>query len=705
MAVLWIQHVGLHPDLHARLRLIDEGMNWWQAVLTIFLGNVIVLVPMVLNAHAGTKYGIPFPVYCRASFGILGANVPALLRALVACGWFGIQTWIGGGAIYKILTVFIPAWDELAELAVHRHQRRRSSAASCSSGRSTCWSIYKGIESIRMLLNIKAPLLIVLGLALLAWAYYAAGGFGADALASRRSSRRAAEGGPVLAVLLPVAHRQRRLLGHARRSTFPTSAATPTRSATRCSARRSACRRRWACTRSSASPSPAPPSSSTAQTIWDPVVVLEQVHRTRSCSSSRWSRCASPRWPRTSPPTSSARPTTSPISGREWISFRIGGLITGVIGILIQPWKLVADPTGYILHVARSATRRCLGAVGGVLIADYFVIRRTRLDLAGLYRRTARTGTPAASTRWRSSRWCSASPRASPAFWPPFRQLAERRSRRFWTRASTTTPGSSASACRSSCTSCLMAIRWREWSTQTAERELNRHVTTIASLLRRSLVAIAACVVAVVICYYFVDRPVAFFVHDHEIAKFDEFRWLTEPPPLVQSWSPLVLVLLAIRRAFGPWRRWQHALFVACVSLIVADQFRESLGDLCGRYWPETWHNNNPSLIGTGAYGFHPFEVGDDIGSFPSGHAARIVGFVTRVLARHAARPLALRDHRAADARRARGDELPLRRRRHRRQRAGRDRRHVGARDYLATVGSIDCAPRSAERIAIITAP
>ena len=89
--------------------MIEEGMNWWQAILTIFLGNVIVLVPMVLNAHAGTKYGIPFPVYCRPSFGILGANVPALLRALVACGWFGIQTWIGGAAIYQIMGVFIPS--------------------------------------------------------------------------------------------------------------------------------------------------------------------------------------------------------------------------------------------------------------------------------------------------------------------------------------------------------------------------------------------------------------------------------------------------------------------------------------------------------------------------------------------------------------------------------------------------------------------
>src|SRR6185369_7200274 len=93
--------------------LINGGMNWWQAVLTIFLGNLIVLVPMVLNAHAGTKYGIPFPVYCRASFGVLGANVPALLRALVACGWFGIQAWIGGAAIYQIAAIFIPGWKDL----------------------------------------------------------------------------------------------------------------------------------------------------------------------------------------------------------------------------------------------------------------------------------------------------------------------------------------------------------------------------------------------------------------------------------------------------------------------------------------------------------------------------------------------------------------------------------------------------------------
>jgi NCS1 family nucleobase:cation symporter-1 len=146
-------------------------------VFTIFLGNVIVLIPMVLNAHAGTKYGIPFPVYCRPSFGLIGANVPALLRALVACGWFGIQTWIGGQAIYHILTIYFPSWSETAKLPY----------IAINPPELLCflffWSInifviYRGIESIRLLLNIKAPLLIVMGLLLLAWAYRQAGGFG-----------------------------------------------------------------------------------------------------------------------------------------------------------------------------------------------------------------------------------------------------------------------------------------------------------------------------------------------------------------------------------------------------------------------------------------------------------------------------------------------------------------------------------------------
>ena len=152
--------------------------------------------------------------------------------------------------------------------------------------------------------------------------------------------------------------------------------------------------------------------------------------------------------------------------------------------------------------------------------------------------------------------------------------------------------------------------------------------TIYRRLLRGTATALAICVPLVVLCYFFVDRPVAWFVYRHETNRLPGLKWLTEPPPLVQGWSPLVAAIVLAAWARITPRRWQQALVVACVSLIVADQCRESLGDVCGRYWPETWHDDNPSLIGNGAYGFHPFETRDDVGSFPSGHAARIAGFL-----------------------------------------------------------------------------
>jgi membrane-associated phospholipid phosphatase len=146
-------------------------------------------------------------------------------------------------------------------------------------------------------------------------------------------------------------------------------------------------------------------------------------------------------------------------------------------------------------------------------------------------------------------------------------------------------------------------------------------------LLIRSAAGLAVTAVLVVVCYFHVDRQVAYFVAGHKFADTRAIVWLTEPPPLAQSWSPLVAAVILAGWAWRTLRRWQRVLLVACLTLIVADQARESLGDLCGRYWPETWHNN-PSLIGTGAYGFHPFETGDDVGSFPSGHTARIAAFL-----------------------------------------------------------------------------
>src|SRR5436305_12114934 len=146
-------------------------------------------------------------------------------------------------------------------------------------------------------------------------------------------------------------------------------------------------------------------------------------------------------------------------------------------------------------------------------------------------------------------------------------------------------------------------------------------------LLLRALIMTVLCIAAVLVCYFWIDRPVAFFVYRHHINTFQVFRWFTYPPPEVQNWSALVLTILVVRRAWGPFVRWQKVLLVACISLIVADDFRISLGDVFGRYWPQTWTHDNPSLIGTGTYGFHPFQRGDDVGSFPSGHACRILGF------------------------------------------------------------------------------
>ena len=150
--------------------LMEQGMNWWQAMLTILLGNSIVLVPMVLNAHAGTKYGISFPVLCRASFGVRGANLPALLRAIVACGWFGIQTWIGGLALNALLRAAWPGWAEV--------RRRHAPSPSRSFWLIQVGIILKGLEGIKQLESWSAPLLLAGGGMLLVWAIKAGGGLG-----------------------------------------------------------------------------------------------------------------------------------------------------------------------------------------------------------------------------------------------------------------------------------------------------------------------------------------------------------------------------------------------------------------------------------------------------------------------------------------------------------------------------------------------
>ena len=383
-AALWISMSACIPTYMLASSLIGGGMNWSQAVGTIFLGNLIVLAPMILNAHAGTKYGIPFPVFCRASFGTTGANVPALLRALVACGWFGIQTWIGGNAIYQILGVFFPALTHSPALAFLGAHAPNAPQLVCFLGfwAVNVFVIYRGIDSIRFLLSIKAPLLIFLGLALLVWAYRAAGGFGPILSQPSAFAPGQPKAGQFYKFFVPAltgmisfwatlslnipdfsryARTQRdqvlgQALGLPATMAFYSFIGVAVTSAT---------------------------TIIYGQTIWDPVIVLTHFKNPVVLVIAMLALCVATLATNLAANVVGPANDFAALSPRR-ISFRTGGLITGVIGILIMPWKLIADPTGYIFTwlVGYSAL---LGPIAGILIADYFVLRHRTLDVRSLY--------------------------------------------------------------------------------------------------------------------------------------------------------------------------------------------------------------------------------------------------------------------------------------------------------------------------------
>ena len=379
-AALWVSMSACIPTYMLASSLISSGMNWWQAVLTIFLGNLIVLVPMVLNAHAGTQYGIPFPVYCRAAFGTLGANVPAILRALVACGWFGIQTWIGGDAIYKICaTIF------------NLHPAPATNWLGITFPHFLCfllfWGInmfvvYRGIETIRWLLNIKAPLLIALGLLLLAWAYQRAGGFGPILSQPSQFDPGQPQAGRFWSYFFPALTG---MIGF----WATLSLNIPDFSRYAKSQRDQVIGQTLGLPLTMALYSfiGVAVTSATAiifgETIWNPVDVLTRFQNPIVLVIAMLALCIA------TLATNIAANVVSPANdfahlAPQKISFRLGGLITGVVGVLMLPWKLVADPSGYIFTwlIAYSAL---LGPIGGILIADYFVYRRRKLDVAALY--------------------------------------------------------------------------------------------------------------------------------------------------------------------------------------------------------------------------------------------------------------------------------------------------------------------------------
>ncbi len=379
-AALWISMSACIPTYMLASSLIGGGMNWSQAIITIFLGNLIVVIPMILNAHAGTRYGIPFPVFCRASFGTRGANIPALMRAFVACGWFGIQTWIGGNAIYKIMSIFIPS------LALHT-----TTAFGINLPQFLCflffWGInmlvvYKGIDSIRWLLNIKAPLLIVLGLLLLAWAYRSAGGFGPILSQPSAFDPGQPKSGQFFSFFVPALTG---MIGF----WATLSLNIPDFSRYARSQRDQVVGQALGLPLTMALYSfigVAVTSATTiiyGETIWDPVDVLTRFKNPVVLVVAMVSLCIATLATNIAANVVSPANDFSHLAPRR-ISFRLGGLITGVIGVVMMPWKLVADPSGYIFTwlVGYSAL---LGPIGGIMIADYYVWRRRELHVAALY--------------------------------------------------------------------------------------------------------------------------------------------------------------------------------------------------------------------------------------------------------------------------------------------------------------------------------
>lgn len=379
IAALWIGMSVVITTYTLAGGFIEAGMNWWQAMITILLGNTIVLIPMILNAHAGTKYGVSFPVLSRAAFGTVGANVPAMLRAIVACGWFGIQTWIGGTAIDALLAVMFPAWKTLfggaaiLEVAIHTW------IAFFLFWAIQVFIILKGVEGIKHLETWSAPLLLIGGLVLLVWASWRAGGLGhvltqSAALQKQQNSFWTIFPGGLtasvgywatLSLNIPdftryAQSQKSQMLGQALGLPLTMTAfafiGVAVTSAT-------------LLIYGVAIPNPVD-----LMARFDSVVIVlfaTAVIFAAQLTTNMAANVVSP-----SNDFSNLNP--------RLISYVTGGLITAVIGVLMMPWKLMSSMSAYIFTwlIGYSGL---MGAIAGILICDYWVLRKRRLQLAELF--------------------------------------------------------------------------------------------------------------------------------------------------------------------------------------------------------------------------------------------------------------------------------------------------------------------------------
>jgi NCS1 family nucleobase:cation symporter-1 len=386
-------------------------MNWWQALLTIGLGNLIVLIPILLNAHPGTKYGIPFPVLARSSFGTVGANVPALLRAVVACGWFGIQTYIGGEAVRTFLVAAWPAFDQVGGGTMILGLGIPSAITFMIFWSINILIVLVGMNAVRVFENWSAPLILLMGAWLLIWMVSRAGGLGP--IFDRPSSF--ATNADFWKVFVPSLTgmigfwatlslnipdftrfgrgQREQMLGQV--LGLPTTMIAFSMMAVIITSAAETILK-----------------GSDPKTLWDPVVVLAQITSSKAPAGLDAPLLASEGTRivvavlslfGVAVATISANIAANVISpandfanlAPRLISFKMGGVITGVVGIVIMPWKLLASADTYIFDwlVGYSAL---LGPIAGIMIADYWILRRKELDVPDLYRTTGRY----AGTNW-----------------------------------------------------------------------------------------------------------------------------------------------------------------------------------------------------------------------------------------------------------------------------------------------------------------
>ncbi len=379
---LWIGLAHNIPTYLMAGGFIALGLNWWQAILTVLVGNLIVLVPILLNSHPGTKYGIPFPVFARASFGVVGASLPALLRALVAAGWFGIETAIGGQAIQTFLLILVPGWGHFSSLFTFVGMNLGSWIGFMLFWALNMWIIVHGIQAVRRFESWAGPTVLALGIGLLIWAYTAAHGFGPIL-----SQPAKVHGAALWAVVIPSLTS---VVGFW--ATLSLNIPDFTRFAKSQKAQAWGQALGLPTTMTVFSAIGVLVTSATIvvfhQAISDPVTLLGHFHNGFLLLISMAAVVVA---------TLSVNVAANIVSPAydfiqlfpKRMTFRRGGVLTGILAIVMCPWLLVSNPHIYIFSWL-DVYSGFLGPIAAILIADYWVFRRQTLTVIELYEKTGR---------------------------------------------------------------------------------------------------------------------------------------------------------------------------------------------------------------------------------------------------------------------------------------------------------------------------